>query len=210
MYTLWTILSVSVSICGSAMCRTSIQQTELNGWSDWSATRVLDPTLMEVRPFPMPSVSAVDFYHHILHALTISCQSWGQGQTPGAFKRVMTVRAVVVPSSTHLCCTPSHTILASSLICAPCRYSLHMRLVWWQLSIVKDIRRSLALGVSARGFDYQSCEIDRRLPPVIPTPYILWSAASQSLLLKCYMCFSVAWGLEMSVPPSFMPPSLWN
>ncbi|KAH7883364.1 hypothetical protein F5I97DRAFT_232388 [Phlebopus sp. FC_14] len=32
---------------------------------------------------------------------------------------------------------------------------------------------------------------------IIPTPYELWSASSKSAVLPLYLCFSLAWGLEM-------------
>jgi len=33
--------------------------------------------------------------------------------------------------------------------------------------------------------------------PVIPTPYQLWTPTDQALLMKFYLIFAVAWGLEM-------------
>lgn len=43
---------------------------------------------------------------------------------------------------------------------------------------------------------------DAKFSKVTPTPYELWNDGARNAILPLYLCFSVAWGLEMWVCPT--------
>ena len=120
---------------------------------------------------------------------------FGGDRKSGAFKRMMTYTYLIsLPCASQQYLQAVHLRTNHDNIAVLIVYSIGMMTIKYRegYTLLPGYGSTHALRYRRRSWKLTYIHL-----PVIPTPYQLWTPTDQALLMKFYMIFAVAWGLEM-------------